>query len=180
MNEIWKPCVGFSWNYEVSNLGRVRSLGFAGNNRPGVILKTRMDRGGYLTISTMRNNDGELKTTKVHRLVAEAFIPNPYGKPQVNHIDGDKTNNRVENLEWATHKENFIHATSHGLRPLGEEHAMHKLTWDNVAYIRSVYVKRSKEFGTNALARKFGVTPRIITLIMRNELWIKRREDFKA
>ena len=57
---------------------------------------------------------------------------------------------------------------------------MKSLTWDNVAYIRSVYVKRSKEFGTNALARKFGVTPRIITLIMRNELWIKRREDFKA
>lgn len=116
MTEIWKPCVGFTWNYEVSNLGRVRSLGNAGNNRPGLILKPKIDKGGYLTIPSMRNNEGRLKSTKVHRLVAQAFIPNPDFKPQVNHVDGDKQNNRVDNLEWCTHSENTLHSYRIGLQ----------------------------------------------------------------
>lgn len=176
MIEIWRKIPNFS-TYEVSNFGRVRSWNKLVNYEP-LIMRTKVDKGGYVTISTMYNDFGQVKTTKVHRLVAITFIPNPDNKPQVNHIDGNKTNNCVENLEWVTHKENFIHATSNGLRPIGEEHGRHKLTWDDVNYIRSVYIKGSNVFGTNALAKTFGVTPRLITLIMRNEIWNKHREDF--
>jgi hypothetical protein len=178
MIEVWKPCVGFTWNYEVSNLGRVRSLGNAGNNRHGVILKSKVDRGGYLTIPSMRNNEGVIKTTKIHRMVAQAFIPNPEFKVQVNHIDGDKQNNRVDNLEWCTHKENFNHAVMVGLRPIGEEHGRHKLTWVDVDKIRHDHIKGDKLRGANALAKKYGVTPRTIKLIVEYEIWNKRREGF--
>ena len=178
MIEIWKTIPNFSM-YEASNFGRIRSLYTTVNGEP-LVMKTKVDKGGYVTISTMHDDYGRVKTTKVHRLVATAFIPNPDEKPQVNHIDGNKLNNRVDNLEWVTHKENFAHATANGLRPLGEEHGRHKLTWENVEYIRSVYVKDSNLFGTYALAKKFGVTPRTIALIVRNELWRKRREDFAA
>ena len=175
--EIWKTIPNFS-SYEASNLGRVRSLLTVRNGQP-LIMKTKVDKGGYLTIPTMHHDNGSVKTTKVHRLVAYAFIPNPKNNPQINHKDGNKLNNTVDNLEWITHKENFIHATNHGLRPIGEEHGRHKLTWEQVDYIRNIYKKGDKEFGTNGLARKFGVTPRVITLIMRNEIWSKKRlEDF--
>lgn len=176
MIEVWRKIPNFS-TYEVSNLGRVRSWHTFVNHEP-LIMKTKLDRGGYITVPTMYNDLGLVKSTKVHRLVAMAFIPNPDNKPQVNHKDGDKTNNSVENLEWVTHKENFIHATATGLRPIGEEHGRHKLSWQDVNYIRSNYIKGSNIYGTNALAKRFGVTPRLITLIMRNEIWTKHREDF--
>jgi hypothetical protein len=163
--EIWKPCVGYEWNYEVSNLGRVRSIG------KGIILKTKIDKGGYETIPSMYDINRNVKTVKVHRLVALAFIPNPRNVAQVNHKDGDKLNNRVENLEWCTHKENFIHAKLHGLRPKGEDHGRHKLTWNDVNYIRRVHCKGDLIFGAKALAEKFNVTPRVISLIIRNEIW---------
>lgn len=172
MNEIWKTIENYS-DYEVSSLGRIRSNKRKAVGIVGYVLKPKVDKGGYLTIPTMYRDDGKIKTLKVHRLVAQAFIDNPNNYPQVNHRDGDKTNNNVDNLEWCTHKQNFKHAKEHGLRPKGEEHGRHKLTWDDVNYIREHHKKGDKEFGANGLARKFGVTPRVITLIMRNEIWNK-------
>lgn len=94
-------------NYEVSNLGNVR------NKKTGKVLKPDKTIKGYLRVNFLK--DGKLKHYLVHRLVATVFIPNPENKPQVNHIDGDKTNNQVENLEWNTYSENLKHAFRTGL-----------------------------------------------------------------
>ena len=109
-NEIWRPVVGYEGLYEVSNLGRVRSLDrWVNNNGSLVLLKGKYklltpDVKGYLRTHIRKNNKG--KPYKVHRLVAEAFIPNPDNKPEVDHINTDKKDNRVENLRWVTAKEN--------------------------------------------------------------------------
>lgn len=97
MEEIWKAITGFEGLYEVSNLGRVRSERKA--------LKPQKRRHGYLSVF-LYDRKGGYKQVSVHRLVAEAFIPNPNGCAEVNHKDECKTNNNVENLEWCTHKQN--------------------------------------------------------------------------
>lgn len=104
--EMWKDIPGFEGLYQVSSLGRIR--------RNGKFKTLRPDRRGYLTVWLCKNS--VQKNHKVHRLVASVFIPNPESKRTVNHIDGNKQNNRVENLEWATHSENITHANSTGLR----------------------------------------------------------------
>lgn len=116
--EIWKDIAGCGGQYQVSNYGRVRSLKMAS----GQILKPSTDgRKGYLHIKLYTAAGPRMK--KVHRLVADAFIPNPDSKPQVNHINGNKADNRVENLEWATQSENqrhrfdVLHQTAEGAPP---------------------------------------------------------------
>ena len=99
-HEIWKPVDGFEGLYEISNLGRIKSLWF-GNEK---ILKPQKDRLGYLRVSLYRN--GKVKHFLAHRLVAEAFIQNPKGFEQVNHRDEVKTNNCISNLEWCNAKYN--------------------------------------------------------------------------
>lgn len=113
--EIWRKIEGFE-SYEVSNMGRVRSLdrvSCSGHKLTGKVLIPTQNQYGYLIVSLYKNGTRYIK--RVHRLVSVAFIPNPEGKPQVNHIDGDKSNNRVSNLEWATAKENCQHAYNAGL-----------------------------------------------------------------
>ena len=102
MIEIWKPIKDYE-NYEVSNLGKVKSLNY---NRTGEekILKPRKDKDGYLYVGLYKS--GKRKFFKIHRLVATAYIFNPDDKPQINHIDCNRQNNCVENLEWCTIKEN--------------------------------------------------------------------------
>lgn len=109
--EIWRPVKGYEGLYEVSNRGRVRSVdrwvtGKDGKKYfyKGQTLKPRVDEDGYLLVTLSRN--GKKRTFQVHRLVAETWIGNPDGKPEVNHLDEDKTNNDVLNLEWTTRKEN--------------------------------------------------------------------------
>lgn len=98
MKEIWKEILGYERTYEVSNFGRVRNI------RTGKILKPTNDKDGYLQLVLSKN--GTRKTVKVHRLVAYAFLPNPQNLPQINHKDEDKTNNKVDNLEWCDSKYN--------------------------------------------------------------------------
>lgn len=109
MTEVWKKIDGTGGMIEVSNLGRVRSLLRVSKT----ILKMQRDSKGYLRIRVTINR--QKLTFKVHREVAKAFIPNPENKPQVNHIDGNKENNAIENLEWVTNKENAQHAFATGL-----------------------------------------------------------------
>ena len=103
--EIWKDIVGYEGLYKVSNLGRVKSL------RLNKIMGTGNKR--YTHLILVKNK--VKKTYDVHRLVAQAFIPNPLNKEQVNHIDGNKQNNCVDNLEWTTIKENMKHAYKNNL-----------------------------------------------------------------
>jgi hypothetical protein len=107
MNEIWKDVAGYEGIYLVSNLGRVMRVK---NNKSLRLIKTR---SGYLRCGLCK--DSVQKLYAVHRLVATAFLPNPENKSQVNHINGNKEDNRMENLEWATPSENILHGYKNGL-----------------------------------------------------------------
>ena len=107
--EIWKDIEGFEGLYQVSNLGRVKSLGNGLTWKTERILKTVRTKDGYLKLVLSKNN--VRKYFRVHRLVAQAFIPNPDNLPEVNHKNEDKTDNRVENLEWCTLDYNIRYGT---------------------------------------------------------------------
>lgn len=107
MEEIWKEIKGHN-NYQISNLGRIKSLNYKRSQKER-ILKPSIFNNGYYMITL----NGKKKL--IHRLVAETFIPNPENKPVVNHKDNNKLNNNVENLEWCSHKENTIHAVKIGV-----------------------------------------------------------------
>lgn len=113
MSEIWRSIFGYNGHYEISNFGRVKSLkNYRNPSCLGVVIKPNFTKHGYYRINLTKNN----VATKflVHRLVAEAFIPNPNNLPYINHKDCDKLNNYVENLEWIDARGNTIHAFDNG------------------------------------------------------------------
>lgn len=110
-------------------------------------------------------------STKEKQLVAAAFIPNPCNLPQVNHIDGDKTNNSAANLEWVTNLENMQHAVRTGLRPLGEKVPNAKFTNEQVQEIRKEYEPNVRGKGIKALAKKYGVAYSTIKNILYGRKW---------
>ena len=175
MEEIWvlapmnEPHYG---NYWVSNLGRVK-------NNKGRILKGGFNTKGYPHVCVKL--EGVQATYKVHRLVAIAFIPNPNNLPQVNHIDGDKTNNSVENLEWCTGEYNIKHKTENGLcsHIHGEEHPKHILTEEQVVEIYLDNTLTQKELG-----EVYGVSRSTIQAIKHGRMWKHitdklRKDDLK-
>lgn len=148
--------------YEVSNLGKVR------NSKTGRELKQFVGKDGYMRTQIAG------KTFVVHRLVAYVFIRNTTGKDFVNHIDGNKANNCASNLEWCTRSENMKHAYAHGLKSSsGMKNSRSKLTNEDVAYIRSNYIARDKEFGAKALGKRFGVAHQTISAVVHGQNWSK-------
>ena len=119
--EIWKPIKDFEGYYEVSSLGRVKSLNYRGTGKEKV-LKNIEEYKGYLIVNLTKN--GKQKSFYVHRLVAEAFIPNPDNLPCIDHINTIKNDNRVENLRWVTYKENNNNQLTK--KKYGENHANFK------------------------------------------------------
>lgn len=108
MNEVWRDIEGYEGLYQISDIGRIKSL------ITGKIRNLQMNKWGYPVI--ILTKDKKQKQMFVHRLVAKAFIPKIEGKNEVNHINGDKTDNRKENLEWCTKSENIRHAFRTGLK----------------------------------------------------------------
>ena len=124
-DEVWKDIEGYEGLYQVSTCGNIKSLPKVRRNGTGTyiqkerLLKPSNTSTGYKKVELCK--DGKRKGFKVHRLVAIAFIPNPDNKPEVNHIDGNKINNNIDNLEWVTSSENSIHAYETGLNPNKKE-----------------------------------------------------------
>lgn len=144
--EIWRPIVGYEGLYEVSSYGRVRSLDryVKYSNGPihlhkGMILNPEKDKDGYLQV--ILYNNGKIHQIKIHRLVAQAFIPNPQDLPQVNHKDEVKTNNSVDNLEWCNAKYN----ANYGSRNIRRRETLIKNGYfneENVGLSKEEYMKK--------------------------------------
>ena len=171
MEEIWK--VIREGYYEVSNLGNVRSIdryvdNFAGTKsfRKGLVLSFTVTPKGYLAVNFRIENQKE--NPVVHRLVAIAFLENPLNLPQVNHIDGDKWNNEVTNLEWCTGSGNMYHAYATGLASkVGTRNTACKLTEADVLEIRSLQGAQSGKI----LGDKYGINKSAIFKIWNRETW---------
>ena len=176
MKEQWKAIKGNREIYEVSNFGNVRTKdreGARGRNIKGHVLAQHDNSNGYPRCDM--NFDGKRKSYLVHRLVAKSFIPNPENKPDVNHKNGNKHDNSVENLEWCTKSENEKHAWKTGLKhdiaTKGELHGMHKLSKKDVEYIRKHHIRNGGIMKTGELARIFDVNPQTITEIVSERIW---------
>lgn len=174
MTEKWVPVIGYEGLYEVSNFGKVKSLRKMSGTcyrKERELSLNRLSVDGYVRIALANGN--KIWETKMHRLVAEHFIPNLLNKETVNHIDGNKENNRADNLEWADRHEQLTHAYNHNLKkPIrGCENVNAKLTKKDVEYIKMNYKRQSTEFGTVALAKKFGVTNVVVGNILRGKTY---------
>lgn len=185
-NENWKP-IWHAPNYEVSNMGRVRSV-----DRPrkknrhnkgkppiisGQILKPwkRMTRNGnyYLTVCLRKN--GTSKNFDIHRLVGEAFIPNPDNFPQINHKNNKGYDNSVENLEWVTSSQNRIHALDIGAQPSGAKHPSCKLTHEQILEIKNILKTRTPgKYGKPSfrkIAKEYNIGEASVRLMFHGKLF---------
>lgn len=168
--EEWRPVMGYESLYEVSSIGRVRSLGrvvtypFRGGTKTITksprILSPETDKDGYRRVA-LADSDGKVKHHPVHRLMGIAFIPNPAGLPQVNHIDFIRANNVLTNLEWITPKGNTQHSLKDGRYAKG-------LTKEIVLIIRSRHAagERAADIG-----RDFGLGHDTVRKIILRERW---------
>lgn len=166
-------------NYEVSDLGNIKTFNWYGSGRESII-KPAKDKKGYLRVGLTKN--GILYTLKIHRIVALHFVNNPLDKIQVNHINGIKSDNRAVNLEWCTNSENQIHAIRCGLRKstkgkkrtnvnwmIGANNHNSKLTESNVREIRAKFKPRI--YTRNMLALEYNVEPSSIKDIVLGKSW---------
>lgn len=172
--EIWKDIIGYEGYYQISNLSRIKSLPrISRNNKGAVLIKEKILRPsknsqGYYGLKLKSNC--VVKYFKVHRLIAIHFIPNNENKPFINHINGIKHDNRIENLEWCTRSENCQHAHDIGLQPTrkGDKNGNSKLTENQVLEIR----KRLKNGESNiSIATLYNIGNTAISKINLNKTW---------
>ena len=160
MQEIWKEIEGANGMYQVSNLGNVKSFT---RIKKGGLLKPGRYSNGYLFVHFAKDTDkkGERHSYLIHRLVAQAFLPNPDGLPQVNHKDENKTNNRVDNLEWCTHLYNQNYGTKN--QRIGEK--------NKISNGKPVYcIELDRVFCSAAEAARFvGRNPTNVSVVCRGK-----------
>lgn len=168
MYEIWKPLVYHKKefpNFEISNTGKLRNI------KTGTTYRQYKNHNGYYQVCVSLGGKNNKKVFKIHKAVAETFIPLVENRTLVNHKDGNKENNNVDNLEWVTSQENVLHALKIGaiVPKQGTERAQARFTEEEIRYIRSCHVAKDKEFGCSALARKFNVNHSCISDIIHNK-----------
>lgn len=167
-----KDIKGFEGKYAVTEDGRVWShitnkwLSLRGS---GKMNKIRIRKRGYRTVALIDGKPGKYAYFYVHRLVAQHFIPNPFGYKTVNHKDGDQMNNRVENLEWCSLQYNLKHSKESGLTHRGELSGMSKLTSESVIAIRRKHATGA--FSYRQLGDEYGVTSGCIGSIIKRKTW---------
>jgi len=153
-----KPINRFEGLYSIYDCGVIYS------HKTKKILNPSKDKRGYLILSLYK--DGKSYPKKIHRLVLQAFVPNPEDKPCCNHKDGDKNNNHVNNLEWVTYKENEIHARKTGLSG-GEKHWLAKFKKEDIIEIRNSYPQNTLK----ELAQRYNVAIFTIWNIVNYQTW---------
>lgn len=170
--EKWRQAKGFSERYSVSNMGRIFTTSAHGKKDNPAIMKPARSfdkrRGTWEYYKTVM--DGH--TIVVHRVIAATWIPNPENKPFINHINGDKADNRVENLEWCTTSENILHAYRTGLekKQLGQKHHAAKMTDEQVRQFKWEWA-HDRKMSRKQYAEKLGVTEAAIKDIIRGRSW---------
>lgn len=162
----WKDISGYEGLYRVSTNGDIYSVRYNKNLKP--FYRGSRPDNKYLVVHL--NKYGSRKVASVHRLVAESFIPNLNNLPCINHKDGNKDNNCVDNLEWCTYSENNIHAIKNGLKQYksGTKNKNSKLTYDDVVEIKKSLILGDSKYGTRPLATKYGVDHKVIVDIYYN------------
>jgi|WetSurMetagenome_2_1015567.scaffolds.fasta_scaffold29510_4 hypothetical protein len=167
MKEVWKWIKGFEGKYQVSSEGRVKSFL---KTKQGKILAESNDTKNYKIIGLCK------KTKKIHRLVAQAFICNSENKPQINHINCDKSDNSVYNLEWVTNKENAKHAINNGIFAFikgGDSHHNAKINTKIAKQIKYDLLKPNYRGKIKDIQKKFGVSKSIVLAIKNNITWVE-------
>jgi len=173
VGERWRQAVDYEGWYDVSDFGRVKRVMAGKGAIAGRILNPQLDGGGYSRVA-LYGDEGRHQFS-VHRIVMAAFVgPCPDGK-EVNHKDGDKSNNRLDNLEYMTRHENIAHAFNLGLRvlPCGEEHWCAKLTEKRVHEIMKFLGKETQR----SIAARFGVSQTTIWRIANGLNWTHLKEE---
>lgn len=176
MQETWAkliyPNIPDNLNrFEISTYGRLKNV------KTQYIYKPNILNTGYGSVRTTLGERNNKIHILIHKAVAYTFLENPHNLPEVNHKDGNKENNHLDNLEFCTSHENQQHKYDIGLFDVnkikGENNGASKLTWDDVEYIRNNYIPRSRQFGSRAMARRFNVRHITILSIVHNKTWAK-------
>lgn len=176
--EEWRAVAGWESKFEVSNLGRIRSKTRYVRNGNGIRMVEGRILKGYQGadrrvshVTRVCGSEGHVRFL-VHRLVACAFIPNPEALPMINHIDGDPSNNRIENLEWCTAKQNAVHALRTGLiKPMRIKRDGSRRQGLSIEQVKKIRELLSAGDSLSAIGRRYGVLPTTIWRIKNQTTW---------